>query len=104
MKKADTFEPLIQTHISDWMREMWEVEAQHPPMIGSRLKFALGLPLSPAEQSEGGPVLEDLEGGLAVGGFGWQNLSHDRDTDIGQLGEAPSARPDSSRAGHAAGC
>jgi hypothetical protein len=49
MKKADTFEPLIQTHISDWMREMWEVEAQHPPMIGSRLKFALGLPLSPAK-------------------------------------------------------
>ena len=46
MKKADTFEPLIQTHISDWMREMWEVEAQHPPMIGSRLKF--GLPLTPA--------------------------------------------------------
>ncbi|HBJ82743.1 MAG TPA: hypothetical protein DDZ88_02485 [Verrucomicrobiales bacterium] len=47
MKKADTFEPLIQTHISEWMREMWEVEAQHPPMIGSRLKF--GLPLSPAK-------------------------------------------------------
>ena len=41
MKKADTFEPLIQTHISDWMREIWEVEAQHPPMIGSRLKLAL---------------------------------------------------------------
>ena len=49
MKKADTFEPLFQTHISDWMREMWEVEAQHPPMIGSRLKFALGLPLPPAK-------------------------------------------------------
>lgn len=47
MKKTTTFKPLVQTHISDWLREMWEVEAQHPPMIGSRLKF--GLPLSPAK-------------------------------------------------------
>ena len=47
MKKSTAFEPLVQTHISDWLREMWEVEAQHPPMIGSRLKF--GLPLSPAQ-------------------------------------------------------
>ena len=47
MKKTAPFEPLVQTHISDWMREMWEVEAQHPPMIGSRLKF--GLPLAPAK-------------------------------------------------------
>lgn len=44
MKKADTFEPLIQTHISDWMREMWEVEAQHPPMIGLKFKFLLPEP------------------------------------------------------------
>jgi hypothetical protein len=48
-KKVEKFEPLIQTHISDWLREMWEVEAQHPPMIGSRLKFGLGLPLAPAK-------------------------------------------------------
>ncbi|GDY20360.1 hypothetical protein LBMAG56_17050 [Verrucomicrobiota bacterium] len=45
MKKPVVFEPLVQTHISDWLREMWEVEALHPPMIGSRLKF--GLPMSP---------------------------------------------------------
>ena len=44
MKKADTFEPLIQTHISDWMRGMWEVEAQHPPMIGHKFKFLLPEP------------------------------------------------------------
>lgn len=48
MKKADTFEPLVQTHISDWMREMWEVEAQHPPLIGSLLKF--GMPPPPARR------------------------------------------------------
>ena len=47
MKKPAIFEPLVQTHISDWLREMWEVETQHPPLIGSRLKFAL--PLSPAK-------------------------------------------------------
>ncbi len=47
MKKDTSFEPLVQTHVSDWLRELWEVEAQHPPMIGSRLKF--GLPLSPAK-------------------------------------------------------
>ena len=47
MKKAAKFEPLVQTHISDWMREMWEVEAQHPPMIGSLLKF--GLPPAPTK-------------------------------------------------------
>ena len=50
MKKADTFEPLIQTHVSDWLREMWEVEAQHPPMIGSRLKLALWGPLPRAKK------------------------------------------------------
>lgn len=44
MKKADTFEPLIQTHISDWMREMWEVEALHPPMIGLKFKFLVPAP------------------------------------------------------------
>ena len=44
MKKAGTFEPLIQTHISDWMREMWEVEAQHPPMIGHKFKFLIPEP------------------------------------------------------------
>jgi hypothetical protein len=49
MKKDTSFEPLVQTHISDWLRELWEVEAQHPPMIGSRLKFGLGLPLSPGK-------------------------------------------------------
>jgi|GEM_PF-1759000 len=47
MKKDTSFEPLVQTHISDWLRELWEVEAQHPPMIGSRLKF--GMPLSRAK-------------------------------------------------------
>ena len=47
MKKSTAFELLAQTHISDWLREMWEVEALHPPMIGSRLKF--GVPLSPAQ-------------------------------------------------------
>jgi hypothetical protein len=47
MKNDTSFEPLVQTHVSDWIRELWEVEAQHPPMIGSRLKF--GLPLSPAK-------------------------------------------------------
>ena len=47
MKKSTAFEPLVQTHISDWLREMWEVEAQHPPLIGSRLKF--GVPPSPAQ-------------------------------------------------------
>lgn len=42
MKKPQTaFEPLIQTHISDWLRELWEVEAQHPPMIGHQFKFML---------------------------------------------------------------
>lgn len=47
MKNDTSFEPLVQTHVSDWLRELWEVEAQHPPMIGSRLKF--GLPLAPAK-------------------------------------------------------
>lgn len=42
MKKAKAiFEPVIQTHISDWMREVWEVEALHPPMIGHQFKFLL---------------------------------------------------------------
>ena len=49
MKKANTFEPLIQTHISDWLREMWEVEAQHPPMIGSKLKFGFPMPAKPKQ-------------------------------------------------------
>lgn len=53
MKKADKFEPLVQTHISDWMREMWEVEAQHPPMIGSLLKF--GMPLPPVKPKRAKP-------------------------------------------------
>ncbi len=47
MKTPVVAEPLVQTHISDWLREMWDVEAQHPPIIGSRLKF--GLPLPPTK-------------------------------------------------------
>ena len=46
MKKTAAFTPPVQTHVSDWLRELWEVKAQHPPLIGSRLKF--GLPRSPA--------------------------------------------------------
>ena len=41
MKKTAAFTPPVQTHVSDWLRELWEVEAQHPPLIGSRLKFGL---------------------------------------------------------------
>ena len=53
MKKDTSFEPLVQTHISDWLRELWEVEAQHPPMIGSRLKF--GMPLAPVKPKRAKP-------------------------------------------------
>lgn len=37
--KTHKFNPLIMTEVTDWMREMWEVEAQHSPMVGSRLKI-----------------------------------------------------------------
>jgi hypothetical protein len=44
MKKATKpFEPWVQTEVSDWMRWLWEVEAESSPMIGSRLKFAMPL-------------------------------------------------------------
>lgn len=46
MKTKSKFTPIVQTHVSDWLREVWEVEAQHTAMVGSRLKF--GLPLAPA--------------------------------------------------------
>jgi hypothetical protein len=45
--KKPKFGPLVVTHVSDWLRELWEVEAQHSPAGGSRLKF--GLPLAPAK-------------------------------------------------------
>ena len=35
------------SNATEWIRWLWEVEAEHSPMIGSRLKF--GLPLSPAK-------------------------------------------------------
>lgn len=35
-----------ESNVTDWMRELWEVEAQHNALVGSRLKF--GLPLAPA--------------------------------------------------------
>ena len=45
MKKPTAkFEPLIQTHVSDWLRELWEVEAQHSAMVGSIHKFCIEVP------------------------------------------------------------
>ena len=45
--KATSTESGAQSNVSDWMRELWEVEAQHTAMVGSRLKFWLPLPAAP---------------------------------------------------------
>ena len=49
-KKIEPIPPFIQTHVSDWLRELWEVELQHPPMIGSALKFLAPPPRKPAKR------------------------------------------------------
>ncbi|MFN0077307.1 MAG: hypothetical protein ACKVY0_12620 [Prosthecobacter sp.] len=47
MKKPSKTAAPVGSNATEWIRWLWEVEAEHSPMIGSRLKF--GLPLSPAK-------------------------------------------------------
>lgn len=47
-KKAPAPSPAFHNNATDWIRWLWEVEAEHSPMVGSRLKF--GLPSAPATQ------------------------------------------------------
>ncbi len=57
MKKTAVFVPLVQTHVSDWLSELREVEAPQPSMIGGRLKFDLPLsPAKPKRRNTGGEV------------------------------------------------
>ncbi|MGV3661730.1 MAG: hypothetical protein ACO1TE_16205 [Prosthecobacter sp.] len=43
MKKSSNSTTPAASNATEWIRWLWEVEAEHSPMIGSRLKF--GLPL-----------------------------------------------------------
>ena len=47
MKKPSKTLAPAGSNATEWIRWLWEVEAEHSPTIGSRLKF--GLPLSPAK-------------------------------------------------------
>jgi hypothetical protein len=46
MKQPSKTKAPAGSNATEWIRWLWEVEAEHSPMIGSRLKF--GLPLAPA--------------------------------------------------------
>ena len=43
--------PEVIVSATDWIRWLWEVEAEHPPMVGSRLKFDLPVQAQPARNS-----------------------------------------------------
>jgi hypothetical protein len=43
-KKPTATAAVVESNVTDWMRELWEVEAKYTATVGSRLKF--GLPLT----------------------------------------------------------
>ncbi|MFN0076726.1 MAG: hypothetical protein ACKVY0_09645 [Prosthecobacter sp.] len=47
MKKKPAAATVVESNVTDWIRELWEAEAKYTATVGSRLKF--GLPLTPAK-------------------------------------------------------
>jgi hypothetical protein len=46
MKKKPAIS-VVESNVTDWIRELWEAEAKYTATVGSRLKF--GLPLTSAK-------------------------------------------------------
>ncbi|HBJ84630.1 MAG TPA: hypothetical protein DDZ88_12315 [Verrucomicrobiales bacterium] len=46
-KKPAAATAVVESNVTDWIRELWEAEAKYTATVGSRLKF--GLPLTPAK-------------------------------------------------------
>lgn len=50
-KKTHAPAPVVADNATDWIRWLWEVEAEHSPMVGSRMKFGLPVPAKSARKS-----------------------------------------------------